>query len=78
MIRNALAHAVPFADRTRGEDTQFLRDAVAAGAEIYSADRFNFVQVRGSWGHTWTVSDAELLSAARVEFFGRHDSHTWV
>ena len=73
-----LARAVPFADRTRGEDSEFLRSAIASGAQIYSADRFNFVQHRGAWGHTWTVSDVELLTGARVEFFGRHDSHSCI
>lgn len=56
----------PFEARTRGEDTAFLRSAVAAGMTIYSADRFGYVQMRTGPqdSHTWAVSDAELLASA--------------
>ena len=37
----------PVAERTLGEDTELQQRLIASGARIYSADRFNFVQVRG-------------------------------
>src|SRR5699024_10034256 len=46
--RKELFQRFPFADRTLGEDTDLQRRLVSAGARIYSADRFNFVQVRDS------------------------------
>ncbi len=50
-------------DKGPGEDTKFLEDCVRRGFRIYSADRFNFVQVRASSSdlHTWKPSDKELL-----------------
>ena len=70
----ALAH--PFADVWRGEDTGFLRDVVASGLAVYSADRFNFVQMRHtSVRHTWEATSAELLANARVLSYGRADRH---
>lgn len=76
----ATVDAVPFPAVGRGEDTGFLADAVAAGASVYSADRFNFVQVRGGdvAAHTWTVSDAELLAGADVQVAGRAPDHAMV
>nr|WP_232958482.1 glycosyltransferase [Corynebacterium meridianum] len=60
------ALATPFADLDKGEDTQFLKDIVDSGGAIYSADRYNFVRVRGSHGHTWNLSDWELLAKSDV------------
>ena len=43
------------------------RDSVG----IYSADRFNFVSVRGDReAHTWKVDDTELMRHGRVAFHG--------
>ncbi|MFF2621989.1 glycosyltransferase family protein [Oerskovia jenensis] len=79
VVERSLAASTPFRAVGRGEDTAFLRDVVDAGAHVYSADRFGFVQVRsGAGAHTWTVSDAELLASGRVEFYGRADSHVLV
>lgn len=64
-----------FAQRTLGEDTDFQKRAVAAGARIYSADRFNFVQVRGSHEHTWSVDDEVLLANSDVHSFGFNPDH---
>ena len=66
----------PFPAVPRGEDTGFLRQAAQAGVPIYSADRFNFYQVRHGAGHTWPVADAELLASAELRFYGRPDEHT--
>lgn len=76
----AIARSHPFAAVGRGEDTQFLNDVVASGESIYSADRFNFVQVRKATPgtHTWTVSDAEVLAASEVQFYGRAHEHVMI
>ncbi|WP_411732808.1 glycosyltransferase [Paeniglutamicibacter sp.] len=67
----------PFQARSRGEDTNFLRDVADGGGTVYSADRFNFVQMRGNDGraHTWDVSDAELTATGSIQWFGRNDKH---
>lgn len=65
----------PFAERTLGEDTEFQRRIVDAGARIYSADRFNFVQVRGEHTHTWSVEDDLLLANSNVHSFGFSPDH---
>lgn len=67
----------PFLDVGRGEDTAFLRGVVAAGGSIYSADRFNFVQMRSraSQGHTWSVEETDLLATGVVSSFGLNDQH---
>ena len=61
---------IPFQRRSTGEDTSFLAAVGEAGYVIYSADRFNFVQFRGSDSHTWQVSDAAALASGRVVMFG--------
>lgn len=74
-------HTAPFADRTRGEDTTFLRALGQAGGKVYSADRFNFIQVRAAQTadavhrHTWDVADEEILANADLVGYGRLDGH---
>lgn len=70
-----LLQRFPFADRTLGEDTDLQRRLVSAGARIYSADRFNFVQVRDSHSHTWDVDDDLLLANSNVHSFGFSRGH---
>lgn len=65
----------PFQPLGLGEDTSFLRSAGAAGMQIYSADRFNFYQVRSGDGHTWQVQDAELLASGDLKFYGEPNEH---
>lgn len=69
----------PFESRSRGEDTQFLRDVIDGGGTIYSSDRFNFIQMRDSDGiaHTWDVNDAELTATGSIQWFGRNDRHVF-
>ncbi|MDO5368509.1 glycosyltransferase, partial [Kocuria sp.] len=69
---------IPFQRRSTGEDSSFLAAAVEAGFSIYSADRFNFVQRRGSDGHTWQVSDASVLATGSVVMFGDNSNHVTV
>ncbi len=69
---------IPFQRRNTGEDSSFLAAVIEAGFSIYSADRFNFVQRRGSDGHTWQVSDAGVLSTGDVVIFGDNSLHVTV
>ncbi|MDC5698354.1 glycosyltransferase [Intrasporangium calvum] len=71
----ALAH--PFPELGRGEDTGFLRGISDAGAQIYSADRFGFIQVRdtNAGTHTWGATSAELLANGRVLAQSSADTH---
>ena len=64
-----------FEERTVGEDTELQQRLISEGARIYSADRFNFVQVRGDHGHTWTIDDNELLANSDVHSFGFNPDH---
>lgn len=67
-----------FADLRRGEDTDFQRRAAEAGARIYSADRFNFMQMRSAvQGHTWQAGESELAATGEVQYFGRNDAHVF-
>ncbi|MGW9405398.1 glycosyltransferase family protein [Arthrobacter sp. NPDC055585] len=66
---------VNFQDLSLGEDTTFLRDVVREGGRIYSADRFNYFQYRGSADHTWKISDAKIMASGRVVFFGPPSKH---
>ncbi|SDS35114.1 glycosyltransferase [Agrococcus carbonis] len=67
--------ATPFEDRTLGEDTAFQRAILAAGGGIYSADRFNFLQLRSARGHTWSIDDERILANSDVHSFGRATEH---
>jgi hypothetical protein len=74
----ATFEANPFESRSRGEDTAFLRSVGDAGGRVYSADRFNFMQVRGATAHTWQVEDQEFLANSRVETYGLNEQHALV
>lgn len=67
----------PFRPVQRGEDSGFLFDVVASGARIYSADRFNYCQMRGadSSSHTWPITNEELLATSKIQFFGSPEDH---
>jgi spore maturation protein CgeB len=64
LLRRDLAARLRFEDLPRRVDTTFLEKVRADGGRIYSSDRFNFVSVRRAdpAEHTWTISDAELLT----------------
>ena len=68
---------LPFQQLQRGEDSRFLSDVIAAGARIYSADRFNYCQFRGQnvAGHTWSITHEELLASSKIQFFGSPEDH---
>lgn len=64
-----------FDDISRGEDSGFLQSVVDAGGRIYSADRFQFTQWRGSATHAWVMDDRQILATADVAYYGRNDAH---
>ncbi|WP_178945244.1 glycosyltransferase [Kocuria sp. TGY1127_2] len=70
--RTELFRDLGFSELSRGEDSDFLKRAVRAGASVYSSDRFNFCQMRQevASGHAWDVEDVELLATGEVKFFG--------
>ncbi|WP_131106005.1 glycosyltransferase family protein [Ornithinimicrobium sufpigmenti] len=78
MMRRELAVRMPFAARTRGEDTHFLRRVLLAGGRVYSSDRYNFIQVRNDEGHTWEATDVELLANGDVVAYGAGARHVFV
>ncbi|WP_213283302.1 glycosyltransferase [Cellulomonas hominis] len=79
VCRREVAAAARFPEVARGEDTGMLRRVVAAGGRVYSADRFNFVQVRsGRDAHTWQITDDEVLATGELLFFGPPQSHVLV
>ncbi|MBX7484152.1 glycosyltransferase family protein [Qipengyuania qiaonensis] len=57
---------VPFGQFRRGTDTQWIRECLAAGEQVYSTDPFNFVLIRRSdtEAHTWRASAAEVTKNA--------------
>jgi hypothetical protein len=69
--------SVPFPHLPRGEDSRFLSDVVKSGARIYSADRFNYCQMRGAEAaaHTWQITNEELLATSKIQFFGSPEDH---
>jgi len=75
MARREIFEQHPFEDRSRGEDTQFLKAVVDSGGRIYSSDRYNYYQHRGGSGHTWTATDDELLASGEVQFWGNPAEH---
>ena len=76
-----LARQVHFEDLPRRVDTTFLEKVRRDGGHVYSADRFNFVSMRAASpdGHTWPVSDLELLARrGSLVFHGDPVAHVTV
>jgi Glycosyl transferase family 2 len=73
VIEGDLARRLRFADLPRAVDSDLLDRAIADGVKIYSADRFNFVSVRGTdrQAHTWQVADSTFMTGTgRLVFYG--------
>ncbi|MBT0994616.1 glycosyltransferase family 2 protein [Cellulomonas sp. DKR-3] len=73
LVEREVARDLRFEDLPRRVDTTFLDKVRAHGGRVYATDRFGFVSVRSARtaGHTWRVSDAELLAKpSRVLFYG--------
>jgi hypothetical protein len=71
----------PMEDLPRAVDTTFLEKVRRSGGMVYSADRFNFVSVRSgaSNGHTWSISDEDLLvRKSSLLFYGAPHAHAEV
>lgn len=78
VLPREVAAELRFEDLPRRVDTTFLEKVAAAGGTVYSADRYNFVSVRGAdvEGHTWKITDSELLAKPSAElFFGKPWTH---
>jgi Glycosyl transferase family 2 len=78
VIEGDLARRLRFADLPRAVDSDLLDRAIAAGVKIYSADRFNFVSVRGTdrQAHTWQVADSTFMTPiGRLVFYGDPRTH---
>jgi len=71
---------VRFADRSTGEDTQFLRDCAAKGFRTYSTDRFNHVYMRygDSSRHTYRPHVLHHLANTRIVSFGSSVTQAFV
>ena len=56
---------IAFESVPRGTDSLFLNKVRARGLTVFSADRFNFCQVRHAdvTSHTWAIEDEEFLKA---------------
>ena len=67
LIRADAARSNPFDTVSVREDTNFLHAAAQAGCRIYSADRYNFVRVRGHSlsDHADQTPDVEFLRKCR-------------
>ena len=65
--RRDVLREIPFPDRTKGEDSNLLKEASKAGCRIYSADVYNFLAVREveHSKHTWTIEDSDFLKNCR-------------
>jgi hypothetical protein len=78
VARREVVDEFRFSRLPRAVDTDFLNRAWAGGVRTYSADRFNFVSVRGPdrERHTWKVHDIELMAGdGRVAFYGDPRAH---
>ncbi len=72
VARKSMFQEYPFAELGRGEDSSVLTRLKSDGAQIYSADRFNFVVNRkqDKSRHTWSVSDRSLYSTGVMKYIG--------
>jgi Glycosyl transferase family 2 len=81
VLRRDIAKELHFSDLPRGVDTDILNRAHASGILTYSADRFNYLSIRGAdrHQHTWSISDSALMNkAGRLVFFGDPRQHVEV
>jgi len=66
--------------KRRGSDSEYLQALVAAGAQIYSTFRHNFIYMRYDTDthHTFEQEELELLAKGEVVYFGINESHVFV
>lgn len=66
MGKKSVFQAVPFANRSLGEDFRFLQDCRSRGYRIYSTSRFNYCYMRrNDQMHTWKADRQYLLKTSR-------------
>jgi hypothetical protein len=73
VLRRDVARALRFGDLPRAVDTDLLNRARDEGVRVFSADRFNFVSIRGvdRHAHTWPIADTALMNrSGELLFFG--------
>jgi spore maturation protein CgeB len=63
IMKREIFEKTAFPERRVGEDSKLLKDVIALGGKIYSADRFNFIKYRAANldEHTWRVEEEQLL-----------------
>lgn len=78
VAERSVFESIKFKEVTHGEDTAFLGDVLENGGRIYSADRFNYIQIRSVGEHTWDVSEMDLKRNGQVETFGLNTKHVFI
>ncbi|GJM80356.1 glycosyl transferase [Paenibacillus sp. HMSSN-139] len=68
VFRKAVIERVPFPERNVGEDDVFCLRCRKKGFKVYSGEKSNFVAIRrkNSQGHTWIISEQELIAHHRT------------
>jgi Glycosyl transferase family 2 len=78
LFKRDVARSLRFSDIPRAVDTDILNRAEADGVLTYSADRFNYVSIRGADrnDHTWPIADMALMNrSGKLVFFGDPREH---
>ncbi len=80
LAKTDLLRAFPFEAVNAGEDTRLVRRCKEEGVRIYSADRYNFIYMRGSdaTAHTWQAADYKLTRNAQFCFAGNPEPHVLI
>ena len=80
LVRRDALGSIRFASLPRGTDSRFLEDCTAAGLDIFSTDRFNFMLHRRAdpASHTWTIEDDEILRGTSPVGPGVRTDVAWV
>lgn len=76
-----VVRSLRFSDIPRAVDSDILDRAAQQGVGIYSADRFNFVSIRGTdrLSHTWTAGESTFMTkTGRLMFYGDPRQHASV
>jgi hypothetical protein len=68
---------IEFPRRTVGEDSGFLKECRRQGIEVFSADRFNYLQHRGE-ANTWQMDDDDFIRKAIEVPAPLVDEDVWV
>lgn len=67
VIKREVLDVISFHDRSKGEDSQFLKDCKDKGLIVYSSDMFNYITVRRKdlSSHTWQIADDDFTKKAK-------------